>query len=35
VSEPEAVTVLGGTGFTVTAWAAEVLLHPLEVTVTE
>jgi hypothetical protein len=35
VSGPEAVTVLGGNGFTVTAWADEVLLHPLALTVTE
>ena len=35
VSGPEAVTVLEGTGFTTTAWAAEVLLQPLALTVTE
>jgi hypothetical protein len=34
VSGPEAETVLGGSGLTVTAWAAEVLLHPLALTVT-
>jgi hypothetical protein len=35
VNGPEAVTVLGGNGFTVTACDAEVLLHPLAETVTE
>jgi hypothetical protein len=29
------VTVLGGSGFTVTVWTADVLLHPLALTVTE
>jgi hypothetical protein len=29
------VTVLGGSGFTVTDWAADVLLQPLALTVTE
>jgi hypothetical protein len=32
---PEADTVLGGNGLTVTAWAADVMLHPLALTVTE
>jgi hypothetical protein len=35
VSGPEAVTVLGGNGFTVTVWGEEVVLQPLALTVTE
>ena len=35
VKGPDAETVLDGTGFTTTAWADEVLLHPLALTVTE
>jgi hypothetical protein len=35
VSDPLTVTVLGGNGFTTTVSAAEVLLQPLALTVTE
>jgi hypothetical protein len=35
VSGPDAVTALEGNGFTVTVCAAEVLLQPLALTVTE
>lgn len=35
VSEPEAVTVAGGTGSTLTCWLADVVLQPFAVTTTE
>jgi hypothetical protein len=35
VSGPDAETVDGGKGFTVTAWAADGLLHPFADTTTE
>jgi hypothetical protein len=35
VSDPLTETALDGNGFTTTACAAEVLLHPLALTVTE